>query len=328
MKFLRPALLFVCLSLSTASLAQTDGKTTAHVSTTLRQMGLTTPIDTVKTTGIGELLTVRLQNGETFLITPDARHLINGTPETNPSPIRTIDPTLITHGETGTPTPDDYRQALLANMTALSSVTPDTEFFYTSIKGLLWAVAENGTPFLVSANARHIIGADISVIENGELMGLDDTFEHRKNRHTLASLDETTLTIYPAKNERAVLYVATDINCPYCRVLHGKISELNAKGITLKIIGYPVYDESPKPMRQIWCESDNAKRASLLTLAMKGVQAKSQCTGNQNPLQTNIAKARPLTIMATPAIYNDKGELFEDEISVQGLMDFLKINDK
>lgn len=105
-------------------------------------------------------------------------------------------------------------------------------FFHTSIKGLLWAVAQNGTPFLVSADARYVIGGDVSVIANGKLGGLDTAFETAKNRHTLATLDPANLTIYPAKDERAVVYVATDINCPYCKILHKNIPNLTAKGIT------------------------------------------------------------------------------------------------
>ncbi len=290
----------------------------------LGQIGLTTPVHTIMPTGIGELLEVTLTTGESLLITPDARYVINATAEPNPSPIHPISTAIISHHPTGIPINHPHQTALLANMTALPLVTADTVFFHTSIKGLLWAVADNGTPFLVSDDARYIIGGDITVIKNGRLMGLDVAFETIKNHHALTSLDADTLTIYPAKNERAVAYVATDIHCPYCRVFHKNISTLNAQGITVKVIGYPVYDESPEPMRQIWCEPDNTKRAKLLDLAMKGIHPKNQCKNNVNPLLKNIIKIRPLSIIATPAVYRETGELYEgsiqnDELLVQFL---------
>lgn len=324
----------LALSLATAtataslpSTAQTPAPITASdnqlIKQTLRQIGLATPVRTIAPTGIGELLMVTLTTDETLLITPDARYVINATAEPNPSTIHAIDPAIMSDKPTGTPIDEDHKIALLANMNALPLVTPDTVFFHTSIKGLLWAVAQNGTPFLVSADARYIIGGDVSVINNGKLGGLDTAFETAKNRHTLTTLDHTSLTIYPAKDERAVVYVATDINCPYCKILHKNIPNLTAKGITVKVIGYPIYDESPEPMRQIWCERDNAKRAKLLDLAMKEVKAGNQCGNDDNHLSSNIAKVRPLTIIATPAVYGEDGELFEGNVANDELVKFL-----
>ena len=299
--------------------------TTWHIKNTLKHIGLTSSVHTITHSQIDGLLEVSLDGGESFLITPDAHYIINGTPEINPSFVQPISPKPAKRQPSGTPIDPDHQKALYANLRAFESIDLDTVFFHTSIEGLLWAVADNGTPFLISDDGRYVIGADIGVIEHGKLIGLDDEFETHKNRHTLSMLDEATLTIYPAKKQRAVLYVATDIHCPYCRILHQKIPELNAKGITIKTIGYPVYDESFVPMTQIWCQQDNAKRAGLLNLAMKGLNATQSCRDKDSLISKNIALARPLTIMATPAIYNEHGEVFTANISVENLMDFLKL---
>lgn len=290
---------------------------------TLSQIGLTTGVLDVKPTGVAELFMVTLTTGESLLITPDGRYLIHGTIESNPSPIHPISPDVISTKSVGTPAEQSHQKALLANMTALPLVTSDTVFFHTSIKGLLWAVSQNNIPFLVSDDARYVIGGDIHVIDNGKLVGSDTAFEIIKNRHTLSGLEEKTLTIYPAKDERAVAYVATDINCPYCKMFHKRIPTLNAKGITVKVIGYPVYEESPEAMRQIWCERDNDKRAKLLSLAMKGIKAQDECQTEDNLLLTNLIKSRPLGIIATPAIYRQTGEIFYGGVQDEALVAFL-----
>lgn len=298
--------------------------TTWHIKNTLKHIGLTSSVHTITNSQINGLLEVSLGSGEAFLVTPDARYIINGMPETNPSFVSPAKTSPAKH-ISGTPIDPDHQKALYANLRAFESIDLDTVFFYTSIEGLLWAVANNGTPFLISSDGQYVIGADIGVIEHGKLVGLDDEFEINKNKHTLSMLDEATLTMYPAKTQRAVLYVATDIHCPYCRILHQKIPELNAKGITIKTIGYPVYDESFIPMTQIWCQQDNAKRANLLNLAMKGLNATQSCQDKDSLISKNIALARPLTIMATPAIYNEHGEVFTAKISVENLMDFVRL---
>lgn len=324
------ALLSACLSPSVLATSTTTAQsisqdTTWHIKNTLKHIGLTSSVHTITHSQIDGLLEVSLDSGESFLITPDAHYIINGTPEINPSFIQPISPKPTKRQPNGTPIDSDHQKALHANLHAFKSINPDTVFFHTSIEGLLWAVADNGTPFLISDDGRYVIGADIGVIEHGKLIGLDNEFETHKNRHTLSMLDEATLTIYPAKKQRAVLYVATDIHCPYCRILHQKIPELNAKGITIKTIGYPVYDESFVPMSQIWCQQDNAKRATLLTLAMKGLNATQSCQDKDSLISKNIALARPLTIMATPAIYNERGEVFTANINVEALMNFLNL---
>ncbi len=45
---------------------------------------------------------------------------------------------------------------------------------------------------------------------------------------------------YAAKGEqKAVIDVFTDIDCGYCRKLHGEMDELNELGITVNYYGFP-----------------------------------------------------------------------------------------
>lgn len=297
----------------------------AQIRNTLVHAGLHAPIENIQTSPINSLLLLTLgQAQEPLLITHDLHYVIQGNIEPNPSPKAAIH--SYAKSQAGTPVPDGHKKDLLANMTALKNIDQQTVFYHTNVEGLLWGVSASGTPFLVSSDGRYFINGEISVIKDGLFAGLDTDFEYTKNRHALDQLDQNTLTIYPAKGtEQTTVYIATDINCPYCKIFHSKIHDFNRKGITIKVIGYPVYDESPEPMRQIWCETDNTKRAALLSAAMHGIHGKSNCQGDENNFAHNQLIARSLAIFATPAIFNEQGELFQGNFNNDEFLEFLNI---
>lgn len=296
---------------------------------TLQNAGLLVPIKHISPSGIDELLLVTLDGQqEPLLITTAANYIIQGNIETNPSPKQSIDSHLLnTHQPAGTPVSQEYKAALLANMAKLKNMTIDSAFYHTNIPSILWGVSgQGGTPFLVSRDGRKFINGEISGIQHGQFTGLDSQFESAKNRHVFSTLNQDTLTIYPAKQPKATVYVVSDINCPYCKIFHRHIPTFNAQGISVKIIGYPIYEESTEPMRQIWCQTDNAKRANLLSAAMKGMQPNNHCQeATQNFMLTNQKRAQPLAFVATPAIYRDDGELFEGDFTGDEFLQFLQI---
>lgn len=313
--------LAVILSLGTAHANINE----AQIRATLNGAGLSIPVESIQPSPISSLLLLSLGQGqEPLLITHDLNYVIQGNIEPNPSPKAATG----NHpkAKAGTPITNAHKADLLANMTVLKNIDQQAAFYHTNVDGLLWGVSASGTPFLVSSDGRYFINGEISVIEDGLFAGLDTDFEYAKNRHALGQLDQETLAIYPAKGtERAVVYIATDINCPYCKIFHSKINEFNNKGITIKAIGYPVYDESPEPMRQIWCESDNTQRASLLSAAMRGIRTRATCQGDENNLTHNQLAAQSLAIFATPAIFNDQGELFQGDFNGKEFLEFLNI---
>lgn len=324
--YIIPVFLWWVFAFTAVSAQSTDAQNIAH---TLKNAGLLAPIKNISPSVIDELFVVVLDNSEPLLITKDARYVIAGAVEANPSPKQPINTQLLkTHQKAGTPVANEYKQALLANTKQLKNMTADSAFYHTNIPHLLWGVSgQGGTTFLISRDGRWFVNGEISHIKNGQFAGLDTDFEWQKNRHVFEMLDQNTLTIYPAKQQKAVVYIVTDINCPYCKKFHAKIGEFNQKGITVKAIGFPIYDESHKPMQQIWCQTDNAKRGALLSAAMKGIRHNPQqnptCKDTPNPIFINQKRALPLAFTATPAIYRDDGQLFEGDFLSDEFLYFL-----
>jgi len=79
------------------------------------------------------------------------------------------------------------------------------------------------------------------------------------------------MVVFPAKNEKHVITVFTDITCGYCRKLHNQMDEYNKKGITVRYLAYPrsglknalgELTANFKNMRSVWCNEDPKKAMS------------------------------------------------------------------
>lgn len=291
---------------------------------TLVNAGLTMPVESIELSEIKNLYKINIKDNQnnpmTLYIDDSMNYIIQGELVLNPSPIT---PIHIPHGKTGTPLTIEYKTALLKNMSELTAVNENTPFYYTALNGMIWSIAD-GMPFLISSDGKYTIDGEISVIKNGQFMGLDQEFERTKNRHIFDVLDKNELITYQANNQKTEMYIATDIHCPYCRLFHSRINELNTKGITVHVIGYVVYEESAEPMRQIWCESSHQRQA-LLNKAMQGIMPNNQCHHSKNNLLKNYLLAQGLAVAATPAIYDADGTLFEGDFRGDELIRFLGI---
>ncbi|MCJ8321205.1 MAG: thioredoxin fold domain-containing protein [Colwellia sp.] len=124
---------------------------------------------------------------------------------------------------------------------------------------------------------------------------------------------ESDMIVYPAKNEKYVVTVFTDITCGYCRKLHNQMDEYNAKGITVRYLPYPrsgIYDRSGglsqgfQDLRSIWC-SENPNEA--LTKAKAGSSIAHRICDKK--LEEEFNFARQIGINATPAIIFENGSM-------------------
>ena len=321
---------------STQSTQSTQKTATGNVSSAinkrlrqiLSQAGIKTEITDIVPSNFPNMYQVNLVGQPPLHLTADGKYVIQGELQANPSKrVVTKTPVRSSSAQVGQPVSAAVKSALLANMGALKNMTAKTPFFYTAIPGVIWGATLEGVPFLISDDAQYVTDGEISVIENGQFTGLDIDFEARKNQSVFAELDESQLITYPAtSSERAVIYVATDVNCPFCRKLHQQIDSLNKKGVTVKTIGYPIYEASPEQMRGIWCQADASSRRTALDNAMLKAQmtpAPANCTADD--VIPNREKAAGLAVIATPAIYRDDGVLFQASFESPEFLEFLGV---
>lgn len=294
----------------------------------LTQAGIKTQITSIVSSKLPNMYQVNLAGQLPLHITEDGRYVIQGELQKNPSKqVITKTPVRSTSAQVGKPVSASVKSDMLANMAALKNMSAKTPFFYTAVPGVIWGATLEGVPFLLSDDAQYITNGEISVIENGQFIGLDENFEKRKNQSVFASLDKGQLITYPATTtERAVIYVADDVNCPYCRRLHQQVPSLNAKGVTVNVIGYPIYEASPKQMRGIWCQADEDSRRQAFDKAMlQGEMTPASVSCTVDHVTPNREKAAGLAVMATPAIYREDGVLYQASFESPEFLEFLGV---
>ena len=294
----------------------------------LTQAGIKTQISSIVPSNLPNMYQVNLVGQLPLHITEDGIYLIQGELQKNPSKrVVTKTPARSTIAQVGKPVSASVKADILANMGALKNMSAKTPFFYTAVPGVIWGATLEGVPFLLSDDAQYITDGEISVIKNGQFIGLDEQFEKRKNQSVFATLDANQLITYPATSaEKAVIYVATDVNCPYCRRLHHQMPMLNAKGVTVKTIGYPIYDASPEQMRGIWCQgTEDSRRKALDKAMLQGKMTSAPASCKADPVTPNREKAAGLAVMATPAIYREDGVLFQASFESPEFLEFLGV---
>lgn len=299
-----------------------------HLRQVLKNAGIKVAVVDVKPSKFNNMYEVALAGQPPLQMMSDGRYVIQGELMANPSPFKKGSASQAEKvGQSGSPVSDALRHDLLSNMSALKNMGANIPLYHTAISGVIWGTTTEGMPFLVSDDGRYFTDGEVSVIKDGKFAGLDADFEKKKNQDVFSKLDEKQLIIYPAVGQqKAVIYVATDIDCPYCRRFHRLIPQLNQQGVTVKTIGYPVYESSPEVMRKIWCETDVAKRKQLFNQIMSNRQHPVNAQCSVNHLSKNREVAAGLAVFATPAIFRGDGTLYEASFESPEFLEFLGVD--
>ena len=130
------------------------------------------------------------------------------------------------------------------------------------------------------------------------------------------------MIIFPAVGEsRATLTVFTDVDCPYCRQLHGEIEALNGYGITVRYLAFPrtgLNTDIHAKMISTWCAAD---RKAMFTVAKRGGEVPAaDC---ENPVAEQFLLGQELGVTGTPALVFEDGTLLPGYIPADTLADYL-----
>ncbi|GLX84618.1 thiol:disulfide interchange protein DsbC [Thalassotalea loyana] len=121
------------------------------------------------------------------------------------------------------------------------------------------------------------------------------------------------MIVYPAKNEKHVVTVFTDITCSYCRKMHKEMEKYNDLGITVRYLAYPregitnrygEFTNGYKDLRSIWCNEDPTK---ALTRAKDGASVSLRIC--ETPVEDEFNFGRQVGVTGTPAIILDNGTM-------------------
>lgn len=195
----------------------------------------------------------------------------------------------------------------------------------SQIAGLYEVSVQNGQSIYVSSDAKFLIPGDMYQAGGEGLINLGEMHRNTLRKEKIAALDEKDMIVFPADGERkATITVFTDVDCPYCRKLHGEIGELNQLGITVRYLAFPrtgLNTETSRKMISTWCAED---RKTMFTVAKRdGDVPVADC---DNPVAEQYELGRQVGVTGTPALVFEDGTILPGYVPAATLAGYLFAN--
>lgn len=188
--------------------------------------------------------------------------------------------------------------------------------------GLYEVSIQNGQTIYVSRDAKFLIPGDLYEARDVGLVNLGEARRNVIRKERIDALDEADMIVFEPEGERkATLTVFTDIDCPYCRKLHGEIEALNGYGIAVRYLAFPrtgLNTEIHARMVSTWCAED---RKAMLTSAKRGGDVPAlQC---ENPVASQYQLGREVGVTGTPALVFEDGTIMPGYVEAATLAQYL-----
>ena len=140
-------------------------------------------------------------------------------------------------------------------------------------------------------------------------------------RDLLATVPASDRIVFAPKDPKYTVSVFTDVDCGYCRKLHGEIDAYNAAGIAIEYLAFPRMgpgSENFDEMVAVWCSDD--PRAALTEAKAGGNITGGDCT---SPVAMQYALGQRLGLTGTPMIVAADGAQLGGYVPPQRLRELL-----
>jgi len=175
----------------------------------------------------------------------------------------------------------------------------------------------------VSSDGKYFLAGDLINMKTRENMS--DVAKESVRRGILDKQDNRPV-VFKAKDEKHVLTVFTDIDCPYCAKFHREVPELNAKGITIEYLMFPragLKSASFDKAVSMWCADD--KKQSMTDAKERKPIATKTC---DNPIAAQYNLGVEVGVTGTPALITSTGKLIPGYMPADRLAKMLEAEAK
>ncbi|MGB5245607.1 MAG: DsbC family protein [Woeseia sp.] len=175
----------------------------------------------------------------------------------------------------------------------------------------------------VSADGRYLLQGDLIDLE--QQVNLSEAERDLARLEMMASVDDEHAIVFSPKEVKHRVSIFTDIDCGYCRRLHGQIDQYLAEGIEVRYLLYPRNGpRSPSwtKAEEVWCAKD---RNLALTLAKQDQKFETQSC-DAPTVSEHYALGQDIGLRGTPAIVLEDGRLVSGYLPPDGLL--ARINQK
>ncbi len=194
----------------------------------------------------------------------------------------------------------------ITDYTIIDSPLPNFKFI-NSPQGII-QISDDGR-FVIEGQVLEIKGKDVVNITTKPLM---TELNNLKNE----------MIVYPARNEKYVVTVFTDISCGYCKLLHSQIKDYNDLGITIRYLAYPragIASRTASKMESIWQAKD---RNYALDQAKLGNSPKKLMKPTM--IKKHYKLGQKFGIGGTPNMVTSKGDIIGGYVEPKVLLRMLK----
>jgi len=178
----------------------------------------------------------------------------------------------------------------------------------TAISGL-YAVREGSQILYFSADARYLIHGEMYDLSSGEPENLTEKSLKSIRQQLINKVPANELIIFKAENEKYRINVFTDIDCGYCRKLHGEMADYLAEGITVQYLCFPRAGENSDSYNKavsVWCADDQNQAITAAKMGT-GKLDKKTC---KNPVAEHMKLGEKLGVRGTPMMITENGTIF------------------
>ncbi|GGC81161.1 thioredoxin fold domain-containing protein [Marinobacter halophilus] len=190
--------------------------------------------------------------------------------------------------------------------------------------GLYEVQSNNGDTIYTTADGVYLLTGDLLKITDNGIANVSEASRAGQRKEQMAAFGAKGIISYPAKGEqKAVIDVFTDIDCPYCRKMHDEVPELNEYGITVNYYGFPRSGPGTPSFRKyesVWC-ADNQQKAMDTAKAGKPI-AQNTC---DNPVEAQYRLGGQVGVTGTPAILLEDGNVIRGYVPARSLAEGLGI---
>lgn len=177
----------------------------------------------------------------------------------------------------------------------------------STIDGLYLVELEGGDHLFVTKDATQFIqGNQYGFDEAGKLINVSERRRQAAAAKEIAQIPAQDMIVYPAADKKATITVFSDPTCPYCKLFHESIPELNKAGFEVRYLAFPrmgLGSDVHANMASAWCSPNPQDAMTKLFQGDKIPEVKCK-----NPVADQFLLGEKLGVMGTPTIFLENGK--------------------
>lgn len=200
-------------------------------------------------------------------------------------------------------TPEEVQQTIRKSLQPLMRGGVIDQIRPSEVAGL-YEVVIGTSLYYATDDGRYLLDGTLLDLHSGR--NISEIKKSGLRMGVINDLGEDQMIIFAAAKAKHTITVFTDLDCPYCRLMHSKIKEYNDAGITVRYLLYPrdvVGSASYKKAVSVWCSKE---REQVFTAVNAGKPVASLSC--DNPVESTMKLGKQMGVSGTPTIFLESGD--------------------